>query len=276
MIALRPRRCPAALILLVLGRRCNAGGCHNATTRVRSLGRVVAPPARCEVATGDTDGVDAPALREAGVINCATASSNGQRRLGAGQPFRGSDGAWRLNSGDSCYKLDLGLATSIAQLVGRGSTLTELGAGLGCYTAWLSNLHVTIIAAVDGLVDATTLTGGRVTQWNLACSMEARADWVLSLEVAEHIPKRIESAFVKNLVGNARCGIVLSWAPPGQNGKGHVNLKTQQEVSYLLSRHSFIHNVSASQRLKQSATLYWLQNNIEVYSHHDPQGRPMC
>ncbi len=37
-------------------------------------------------------------------------------------------------------------------------------------------------------------------------------DWIISLEVAEHIPAQFESIYIDNLVKHAKEGIILSWA----------------------------------------------------------------
>jgi len=42
-------------------------------------------------------------------------------------------------------------------------------------------------------------------------------DWVISLEVAEHIPAESEAVFLDNIVRHAREGVVLSWAVPGND-----------------------------------------------------------
>ncbi|KAK7004452.1 hypothetical protein BgiMline_005973, partial [Biomphalaria glabrata] len=39
-------------------------------------------------------------------------------------------------------------------------------------------------------------------------------DWILSIEVAEHIPAKFEEIYLDNLVRHAREGIILSWAVP--------------------------------------------------------------
>ena len=50
-------------------------------------------------------------------------------------------------------------------------------------------------------------------------------DWVICMEVAEHIPREFEHVFLLNLVASAQKGVLLSWGLPGQNGIGHVNLR---------------------------------------------------
>lgn len=43
----------------------------------------------------------------------------------------------------------------------------------------------------------------------------AAYDWVISVEVGEHIPAKFQNIYLDNLVRHAREGIVLSWAVPG-------------------------------------------------------------
>ena len=60
-----------------------------------------------------------------------------------------------------------------------------------------------------------------------------RADWVLSLEVGEHIPAKMEGMYLRNLHAHNCRGIVISWAGPGQRGTGHINLRPRK---YALER----------------------------------------
>ena len=46
------------------------------------------------------------------------------------------------------------------------------------------------------------------------------ADWVLTLEVGEHIPPQFMDTFLSNVVRHARHGVVMSWARPGQTRPG--------------------------------------------------------
>ena len=109
------------------------------------------------------------------------------------------------------------------------------------------------------------LTGGRVVGWDLVCPLDARADWVLSLEVAEHIPRSHEAAFVSNVVRNARCGVLLSWGKPGQEGAGHVNLREPAYVSELMGKESFAEDASLTQQLRAAAKFFWLRENVRAF-----------
>jgi tryptophanyl-tRNA synthetase len=43
-------------------------------------------------------------------------------------------------------------------------------------------------------------------------------DWIISLEVALHIPEKYEAVYLDNILRHAKEGIILSWAVPGQGG----------------------------------------------------------
>lgn len=50
-----------------------------------------------------------------------------------------------------------------------------------------------------------------------------RAEWVLSVEVGEHIPSKFEGTYLRNLHAHNCAGVILSWAALGQNGANHIN-----------------------------------------------------
>merc|ERR1711959_250741 len=70
-------------------------------------------------------------------------------------------------------------------------------------------------------IDATNVTQMREI---------GQTDWVVSIEVGEHIEKAKEQAFLDNLATVARRGVILSWGVPGQTGYGHVNCQSNEYV----------------------------------------------
>ena len=164
------------------------------------------------------------------------------------------------------------MATRLGALV-RGRTVTELGAGLGCYAVFLAQCGAAVVAAVDGATGVEALTGGRVAHWDLTTPMEARADWLLSLEVAEHIPREFEAAFVDNVARNALCGAVLSWAVPGQGGSGHVNERPDDYVRALMASRGLVRHERLSEGLRNASLVRFFKRNVNVY--HRPDA-PAC
>ena len=68
----------------------------------------------------------------------------------------------------------------------------------------------------------------------------------MSLDVAEHIPTAQEHAYLANLNCSVGLGLVLSWAPPGQLGAGHVNLREQHDVVARLAAFGLVVDVGVS------------------------------
>ena len=55
--------------------------------------------------------------------------------------------------------------------------------------------------------------------------LHGRFDCAISFEVAEHLPPEASPIFVKNLTSLSTAIVVLTAAPPGQLGIGHINLR---------------------------------------------------
>jgi hypothetical protein len=90
-------------------------------------------------------------------------------------------------------------------------------------------------------------------------------DWVMSLEVAEHIPAKFESIYLDNLARHAIEGVILSWAVPGQSGTSHVNNRDFNYVKSQMEKRGFRHDAVATENLKKIATLFWFKKNINVF-----------
>ena len=75
-------------------------------------------------------------------------------------------------------------------------------------------------------------------------------DWIISLEVAEHIPKEFESTYLDNIVRHAVEGIIISWAIPGQDGVQHINNQPFYYVAFALAKLGFTHRVTETHRCR--------------------------
>lgn len=96
-------------------------------------------------------------------------------------------------------------------------------------------------------------------------------DWVLSLEVLEHIPPQFEKDVVDNVVRAAREGIVLSWAIPGQGGFGHFNEQPNDAVIAKLEARCFDLDIPLSNSIRESAYLWYFKNTVLAFRR-----RPQC
>eukprot|EP00439_Symbiodinium_sp_Y106_P068289 s2412_g11.t1 len=114
------------------------------------------------------------------------------------------------------------------------TSVADFGCGLGLYVRDLRR-----VGFRSGNPATWEITDGRCLQADLSKDLDlgTRWDWVLSLEVAEHIPRQFEESFLDNLERHACSGMVLSWG--NQAGEGHVNLRTSEEVEDLMKQRGF-------------------------------------
>lgn len=88
------------------------------------------------------------------------------------------------------------------------------------------------------------------------------------IEVAEHIPAEHESAFIANLAASTAGGelCVISWAIPGQPGRGHVNCLIGQEVVNKMADAGFGFETEKTVDIRREVTdLHWLARTLLVF-----------
>ena len=99
-----------------------------------------------------------------------------------------------------------------------GKYVASFGDGPGRYKQLLTDTgKLKGYDAYDGAPFTEKTSEGRVKFHDLTLPQYGLPlyDWVMSLEVAEHIPAKYESIYVDNVVRHAREGVVLSWAKLG-------------------------------------------------------------
>ena len=150
--------------------------------------------------------------------------------------------------------------------------MASFGDGPGLYKKYLDGTHLLeVYDAYDGAPFAEKTTEGRVKFLDLSVPQYGIPiyDWIVSLEVAEHIPSKYEKIFLSNLVRHARYGIVLSWAVPGQGGHFHVNNKNISSVISSMRELGFERHLENSLLLQSQCELPWLKDNTNVYVRRD-------
>lgn len=93
----------------------------------------------------------------------------------------------------------------------------------------------------------------------------SKYDWVVSIEVAEHIPPQFESIYLDNLVRHANEGVILSWAHPGQTGHSHVNNRPAKYIKKEMKLRGFSYDGTITNRLRRSAYADWIKANVNVF-----------
>lgn len=161
--------------------------------------------------------------------------------------------------------LDMGVADGILEIIGGAGSALVLGAGTGCYVRYYQR-EGCAIDAYDGMTKAPELSGGVVKIADLAKPQQLDIrPWVVSLEVAEHIPREYESVFLDNVVRHAGCGVILSWAIPNQHGHHHVNEQSNEYVIIRLAELGFEYNENLSMQIRSKSHFHWFINTIMVF-----------
>jgi len=164
------------------------------------------------------------------------------------------------------YRFDHKFANAILNVTS-GSVL-ELGAGLGCYTYYFNRSgSFSRVSGYEGASNVYELTGGFIEHADLTEEHDfGRFNWVVCLEVAEHIPAEFEATFVDNISGPSPDGIILSWALPDQPGSGHVNGKTNEYVISLMQSRGFEYDAQKTIFLRGQAELSWFKETTMVFT----------
>jgi FkbM family methyltransferase len=119
----------------------------------------------------------------------------------------------------------------------------------------------------DGNPNTPELTSNvcKVLDLSVPNQFDTPFDWVMSLEVGEHLPKQFEDVFVQNLHNNNKYGIVLSWAIKGQGGHGHFNEQNNDYIKSKLYELGYINDVESERALRKNSTFNWFKNTIMVF-----------
>lgn len=214
-----------------------------------------------------------------------------------------SHGGWKYDKAviqGYHVSFDPGFARSLVGFVttntpGKGSgesdsvTMGDIGAGVGQLGAWLRDNQVTNVSwfGWDGGANIQEFFGEEVAlngQDSLVvpkiCWMDAGSDismwlsqmcgapydWVVSVEVGEHVPAEQMEIFVNNLVTLARHGVIITWAVPGQGGRSHVNEMDNAAVIQVMEHRELEYDEEATVSLRNTVEIRWyLRNTIMVF-----------
>jgi hypothetical protein len=135
------------------------------------------------------------------------------------------------------------------------ATVADFGCGNGSYLSKLNESGVECVG-YDGNQDTELFTGGLGKTLNLAERADVDiVDWVLALEIAEHIPKKYEHIFVDNIHRHNKKGVIISWALKGQGGYGHHNEQDNDYVKDLFSGLGYTNDLNTEGRLRDACLL---------------------
>jgi len=150
--------------------------------------------------------------------------------------------------------------------------IADIGCGCGVYAHEFGRRGVAVLA-LDGTtpppdhsfpvpVHVQDLTVPFENVWG-------RFDFVLCLEVAEHIPEALSDAFLDNLARFSDT-IVMSAAAPYQGGHHHVNEQPKRYWVRRLAERGYAYNRTRTGRIVEKARiapipLMWMVQHLSVY-----------
>jgi hypothetical protein len=154
--------------------------------------------------------------------------------------------------------------------------LIDFGCGMGDYLKKLTNEGFTNLHGFEG--EVRNGSPEFVKKWDLTVpfieyenynNLKINSYNSISLEVGEHIPKKYESIFLKNITSLTSNKLILSWAVIGQSGHGHVNCMNNDEVIKKLNNLGFdyLEDDSISARNSVSNNIApWFLNTILIFN----------
>ncbi|CDW77648.1 UNKNOWN [Stylonychia lemnae] len=154
-------------------------------------------------------------------------------------------------------------------LKGKGAqSVVDFGCGPGKYTEALLKNGLNCVG-YDGNPETPAITNGLCKVIDLAedFQLETQFEWVLCLEVGEHIPKEFESVLLRNLKNHCQKGIILSWAVIDQPGFGHCNCQNNDYVKKTMADLGFIADQESETILREKSSLPWFKNTILVFTN---------
>ena len=166
------------------------------------------------------------------------------------------------------HRFDKKLSEALAQffISEKAQSVVDLGCGTGEYVKVLLK-HNLYSEGYDGSPDIFQISGGvaHVADLSQPVALGREFDWVLSLEVGEHIPKRYEQTFIENIHRHNKKGVVLSWAVKGQSGLGHCNTQNNDYIKSIFARYGYVNDIQAETALRKQSTFSWFKNTIMVF-----------
>lgn len=150
--------------------------------------------------------------------------------------------------------------------------VVDFGCGCGVYTHFLQKKGVQVLA-LDGVIPPKEESYPIAIELvDLTVPFENRwgdFDLGLCFEVAEHIPRCFDEVFLRNLTQFSDT-LLLSCAPPNQEGTFHVNLQPKRYWVQKLSQMDFIYDRTGTGKLQETfkarkPRFRWMCDQISVY-----------
>jgi len=143
----------------------------------------------------------------------------------------------------------------------------DFGAGGGQYSSWLNETGLLQAFAFDGTPLAATVSEGAVQEVSLVDEFRLwrTFDWVLCLEVGEHIPAQFAEVLVANIKRHAKKGIVMSWSDDWE-GIGHVNCMSKGDfIDFITRATGFQLDAAVTDRVAAECEIDYIGRTVAVF-----------
>lgn len=178
------------------------------------------------------------------------------------------NGYWEGLEASSQHIYDVTLGISLINFFKNENVknLVDFGCGMGKYVKTFQENNINAVG-FDGNPNTPELTNNlcNVLDLSVPKKFDEPFDWVMSLEVGEHLPSQFEDIFIMNLHNNNKYGIILSWAVEGQGGHGHYNERNNNYIKSKICGLGYINDIETEHKLRSNSTLLWFKNTIMVF-----------
>eukprot|EP00922_Rhytidocystis_sp_ex-Travisia-forbesii_P058578 GHVS01086598.1.p1 GENE.GHVS01086598.1~~GHVS01086598.1.p1 ORF type:complete len:342 (-),score=42.04 GHVS01086598.1:296-1201(-) len=173
----------------------------------------------------------------------------------------------------NAWFLDKGLARFLLRNVFQpGDVIADFGAGGGHYSQWFNDTGLVTAYAFEGTPEIGEITEGAVINKNLLDeplvlpTWAASPDWVMCIEVGEHIPPEGTNILIDNINRYAGKGAIITWSSSAGTGIHHINaLPLKQWIGLVESRTGMHVNQSMTEELRASSDISWIKESATVF-----------
>jgi hypothetical protein len=179
-------------------------------------------------------------------------------------------GIWGEKEVKKGYQCDRVLPGLIARCFPEPKSVADLGCGRGHYTRIFKSFGWPVVHGYEGSMEAINEDFYlEIIEMDLSKPLGDRTirlyDLVICLEVGEHIPKQREQTFIDNICLFADNDLVLSWAVPGQGGRGHFNEQPNEYIINEMKKRHFKYNEKWSLWLREHVFFKFFKNTLMVF-----------
>jgi len=148
------------------------------------------------------------------------------------------------------------------------ASISDFGAGQGQYGVEILKAFPDslVYRGYDGAGDVAIFTQNFLSFFDLTIPLNLPVtDWVMSIEVGEHIPSHLEGMVIRNLHAHNCKGIVLSWAKAKQAGHHHINNHSEKYLVDIFSQLGYEKDEEATSQIISGIgprKHWWLKNTF--------------